>query len=126
MSAYLDTQVAVWLGTANLKRVSLAAREQMAKTDLLLSPVVLLEFEYLFEIKRTVIRAEDVLLKLEFELGLKVCKLDFSLIVGTAIYEKWTRDPFDRLIVAHAKANGFSPLISADLDIRQNYPRAVW
>jgi PIN domain nuclease of toxin-antitoxin system len=40
--------------------------------------------------------------------------------------EKWTRDPFDRLIVANAKANGFAWLISADEHIRNHYPRAVW
>jgi PIN domain nuclease of toxin-antitoxin system len=41
-----------------------------------------------------------------------------------ALDEKWTRDPFDRLIVANAK--GFAWLISADEAIRKHYPRAVW
>jgi PIN domain nuclease of toxin-antitoxin system len=36
---------------------------------------------------------------------------------------EWTRDPFDRLIVA--KANGFAWLISADESSRQHYPHAV-
>jgi PIN domain nuclease of toxin-antitoxin system len=56
----------------------------------------------------------------------QVCELEFSSIITTAAGEKWTRDPFDRMIVAHAKANGFAALVSADELIRKHYPRAVW
>ena len=38
----------------------------------------------------------------------------------------WTQDPFDRLIVAHAKANSEAMLITADTVIRKHYPRAIW
>ena len=37
-----------------------------------------------------------------------------------------TQDPFDRFIVAHAKANGFARLITNDEKIRANYSLAVW
>lgn len=37
----------------------------------------------------------------------------------------FTRDAFDRLIVAHAKLNN-NYLISKDTHIRQNYPNALW
>jgi len=63
---------------------------------------------------------------LEYELGLRVCDLSFSRVVDAARDDGWTRDPFDRLIVANAKANGLAYLISADEDIRKNYQRAVW
>ena len=126
MSAYLDTQVAVWLAQVKFQRLSIGAREQMEKTDLLLSPMALLELEYLYEIQRINLRAQDVQLKLQSELGVRICTLDFSSVVGVGIHENWTRDPFDRLIVANAKANAFSPLISADAKIRKHYPRAVW
>ena len=126
MSAYLDTQVAVWLSQGAMDRMSAAATRQMAETNLLLSPMALLELEYLYEIRRILLSAEAVRLKLEHELGVIVCQLDFAAITNAALNEKWTRDPFDRLIVANAKANGLSPLISADEEIRSNYPRAVW
>ncbi len=42
------------------------------------------------------------------------------------MHESWAREPFDRLIVAQAKVNGFAPLITADATIRKQYPRAVW
>jgi PIN domain nuclease of toxin-antitoxin system len=52
--------------------------------------------------------------------------LPFAVVASAALDEKWTRDPFDRLIVANAKANGFAWLISADEEIARHYPRTVW
>jgi PIN domain nuclease of toxin-antitoxin system len=37
----------------------------------------------------------------------------------------WTRDPFDRLIAAHAIVAN-APLITADAAIRENLPLATW
>jgi PIN domain nuclease of toxin-antitoxin system len=39
--------------------------------------------------------------------------------------QSWTRDPFDRLIVANALAND-APLITKDEEIRRNYSRSIW
>jgi PIN domain nuclease of toxin-antitoxin system len=126
LSSYLDTQVAVWIALGELDRLSPTATEHIRSTDLLISPTVLLELEYLYEIKRFTLRGQDIARKLEHEVGVRVCGLGFPEIVIVALEEKWTRDPFDRLIVAHAKANGLSPLISADKTIREQYLRAVW
>jgi len=127
VSAYLDTHVAVRLANSDLSLISQPALDTIAKTDLLISPMVLLELEYLFELKKeTRLTAEDIQRKLELELGVRVCPLNFRAITRVAAGEKWTRDPFDRIIVAHAKANGLSPLISADRLIMQNYPRCIW
>lgn len=127
MSAYLDTHIAVRLAQGELSHISQAAINVIAQTDLLISPMVLLELEYLFELKKeTRITADDIRRKLEYELGARVCSLSFEKITKIAAGEKWTRDPFDRIIVAHAKANGMSTLLSADLLILQHYPRAIW
>jgi PIN domain nuclease of toxin-antitoxin system len=85
-----------------------------------------LELEYLHELGRTKFRAGDLFSKVEFETNLRLCDLPFPAIASAALDEKWTRDPFDRLIVANAKANGFAWLISADETIRKNYPRTLW
>ena len=126
MSAYLDTHVAVWLAQGSLDRISPAAMDEMSRTDLLLSPVSLLELQYLYEIGRVLLSADDLRSKLGSELGVRVCGMDLASVCDVAIHEAWTRDPFDRLIVANAKANGLSPLVSADEDIRVNYVRTVW
>jgi PIN domain nuclease of toxin-antitoxin system len=88
--------------------------------------MVLIELEYLHEIGRVRLGARDVLRKLSQEIGLIVCDLSFPSVAEAALDEKWTRDPFDRAIVAQAKANGLALLISADEEIRQHYPRAIW
>jgi PIN domain nuclease of toxin-antitoxin system len=124
--AYLDTQVVVWLATGKLSRFSSNTRDLLEGADLLLSPVVLLELEYLYEARRIKLPARDIQRKLEQELGVRLCELPFATIAGAALDEKWSRDPFDRMIVANAKANGFAWLITADEEIRKHYPRTVW
>lgn len=127
MTAYLDTNVVVWLAQGSLNRISSKAQKAIqTATNLLLSPIVLVEFEYLHEVGKILIPATDIRVKLEHELGIHMCNLDFLTIVQMALNEKWTRDPFDRLIVAHAKSNGLSPLISADEEIRKRYSRTIW
>jgi PIN domain nuclease of toxin-antitoxin system len=124
--AYLDTNVVLRLGQGNLKRISSTARDVLQSADLFISPMVLIELEYLHEIGRVRLGARDVLRKLSQEIGLTVCDLSFPSVAEAALDEKWTRDPFDRAIVAQAKANGLALLISADEEIRQHYPRAIW
>jgi PIN domain nuclease of toxin-antitoxin system len=126
MIAYLDTNVVKWLVTLEHEQISRRAHKVLNTADLLVSPMVLLEIEYLNEIGRLRIGAAPILEKLQSEIGLKVCDKRFSDVVEKALTAKWTRDPFDRLIVAHAMMNGVAPLITSDEDIRANYPNAVW
>ena len=126
MSSYLDTHVAAWIALGQLDRLSTAATEHIRHSDLPISPAVLLEFEYLYETKRFTLPALDIARKLEHEIGVRVCRLEFSQVAIAGLQEKWTRDAFDRLIVANAKANVLSPLVTADRVIREQYPRAIW
>ena len=80
----------------------------------------------LYEIRRSALSSQDIEAKLKSEVGLGVCTLPFGDVIGSAMGEGWTRDPFDRLIVANAKAAGLAPLVTADENIRKNYIRAVW
>jgi PIN domain nuclease of toxin-antitoxin system len=88
--------------------------------------MVVLELELLYEIKRAKQSSRDMLRKLEHELGVRFCDLPFEEVANAALDEKWTRDPFDRMIVASAKLNGLAPLISSDQKIARHYPRTVW
>jgi PIN domain nuclease of toxin-antitoxin system len=126
VTSYLDTNVAVWLAQGDLGRLTSAAKAQLEASDLLISPMVLLELEYLYEVGRILLPARDLESKLAAELGVSVCQRDFLSIARAALDEKWTRDPFDRVIVANAKANGLSPLVSSDEEIRKHYTRALW
>jgi PIN domain nuclease of toxin-antitoxin system len=123
---YFDTQVAVWLAEANLGKISRKALSFIHNGDVRISPMAVVELQYLYEIRRIVVPPPEILLKLSAEIGLTVCDHPFPIIAETALGEGWTRDPFDRLIVSHAKANGHSPLLSSDETIQKNYIKAVW
>ena len=84
------------------------------------------ELQYLCEIRRIIVSPPEILMKLNVEIGLTVCDYPFPIIAEIALGEGWTRDPFDRIIVAHAKANGVAPLLTKDELILANYPNARW
>lgn len=125
MIAYLDTHAAMRLAHGRA-RVGRDAAQLIQRADLLISPMVLVELEYLHEIGRLTLPAKDILRKMEHEVGLRQCDLPFADVARAAIDEKWTRDPFDRIIVAQARLNGLAPLISSDEEIIERYPRTIW
>ncbi len=126
MIAYLDTQVMVWLCQKQLDKLTPKASTAIEESDLLISPMVLLELQYLYEIKRIIHPPQVLLNQLESQIGLGLCNHPFPAVVQAALFETWTRDPFDRVIVAHAKSNGYAPLVTGDSKIRENYARTVW
>ena len=106
---YLDTYTAVCLYAGNIGALSSAAKAAIEDDDdLLISPMVLLELHYLRERKRVVRDSwRDITMALEVDWGVHVCQHPFAPIAATAADRvTWTADPFDRLIVAHAMANG--------------------
>lgn len=121
---YLDTHAVVWMHKAQLDWLSPTARRAAEMDDLFLSPMAILELQMLFEKKRVRYQAERFVNDLIVTLGLQVCNLPFETIARQALEETWTRDPFDRLIVAHARAND-APLLTADRVIRKHYRRAI-
>lgn len=122
---YLDTHVLVALYAGELEKLGRAGREALSQGDPTVSPAAILELELLHEIRRLKISASTLISGLGEQIGLRVCDLPFSTIVHYALTEKWGRDPFDRLIVANAKANG-APLVTKDERIRRHYSRAIW
>jgi PIN domain nuclease of toxin-antitoxin system len=122
---YLDTHVVAWLYGGELLKISQTAFDAIQKGDPVISPIVILELQYLFEIGRATAPASKVVADLSRTTGLSVCDLPFAAVIESALAEKWVRDPFDRLIVAHASAND-APLITKDQKIRKHYKRAIW
>ena len=126
MNAYLDTNVVFYLIHGDLKRITQRAQQALERYDLLVSPMVMLELDYLYEVKRIVATGEVILAELYQSIDLRLCSLPFDRIVRTAAKEGWTRDTFDRLIVSNAKANDNAPLISSDALIASHYPKTIW
>jgi len=62
---------------------------------------------------------------LSTRIGLNICQRNFNSIITQALTINWTRDPFDRLIVAYALIN-HDILITKDNNILGNYKYAKW
>ena len=126
MPLYLDTHVLAWLYQDGATRLSPRGADAIERADVLLaSPIVELELTYLQEIGRITCDAATILDSLRRDLELDTCRLPFASVVGAALAQTWTRDPFDRLIVAQA-AHGQKPLLTADTNLREHYPLAFW
>ena len=122
---YLDTHVVVWLFAGRIALFPTAARGLLETNDLYVSPIVVLEIEYLFEIRRISQPCSTVLESLQREVGLRVCDLPFPRVIEAARKQTWTRDPFDRIVVGQAALRG-APLLTSDLSIRHHYASATW
>lgn len=122
---FLDTHAIVWLYNKDLDRFGSESLELLEKESLYISPAVLLELEYLFEIGRIREKGRTITEYLAERIGLETDPLSFLPISERACTMKWTRDPFDRLITAQAEFHG-SVLLTKDRTIAENYPRALW
>jgi PIN domain nuclease of toxin-antitoxin system len=122
---YLDTHAVVWLYAGLVDQFRNRAKTLLNEQDLLISPMVRLELRYMYEIGR--VAADDVAITADLaqRIGLRVCGKPFEAIVTRATTLTWTRDPFARIIVAHA-ALGNHYLLSKDRMILQHYPHAIW
>ena len=120
----IDTHIAVAMyqgNTAGLSRKALAAID---RESLSISPAVLLELELLHEIGRLKHGAVAIARYLADELAIPCASERFVDIAFRALPLAYTRDPFDRLIVAHADLLQ-APLITLDQNLRQNYALAL-
>ena len=122
---YLDTHVVVWLYAGLTGRFSASAHSLINKHDLYISPIVRLELQYLAEIERITAQPEVIVDDLVERVGLQICDQPFDRVVTHALAQTWTRDPFDRLIVANASVKD-AFLLSKDEQIRANYDGAKW
>jgi PIN domain nuclease of toxin-antitoxin system len=122
---YLDTHVVVWLYAGRVDLIPPFATALIDGNDLRISPIVALELQYLYEVKRVTRTAADVLGTLSSAIGLQWCDLPFADVASAACAETWTRDPFDRIIVAQARIRA-EPLLTKDRTIRRRYGKAMW
>jgi PIN domain nuclease of toxin-antitoxin system len=122
---YLDTHVVVWLYAGEHGRLARTARRSIETESLLISPGLLLELALLEETGRIKVRAQAIIAELKESLALSICDLPFTEVAVVSLQQKWTRDPFDRLIVAQAVVRG-ARLITKDRLIRRHFKDVVW
>ncbi|MBF0278479.1 MAG: PIN domain-containing protein [SAR324 cluster bacterium] len=122
---YLDTHVVVWLYAGEVEKLSTKVCNLINEHEIYISPIVRLELQYLYEIQRVTERVNEIVADLSDRIGLKIGDDSFNKIVGSTLDLSWTRDPFDRIIVANAALNS-STLLTKDQNILENYERATW
>jgi len=121
---HLDTHIAIWLFSGEWSsRLKIKARK-LEKYLLQVSPIVEMEMQFLYEIKRINYSGTRILRELIDTIGLTISPAPFCDIIRQSHLESWTRDPFDRIIVANAKLDG-ARLLSADRRILVNFPKAI-
>jgi PIN domain nuclease of toxin-antitoxin system len=122
---YLDTHIVVWLYAGLLGKFNQSVKTILNENEILISPIVRLELQFLYEIGRVIVPANAIVADLSDRIGIRVCEKDFNAVVSQAMTFTWTRDPFDRVIVANARLNE-NILISKDQNILEHYAHARW
>ena len=122
---YLDTHVVVWLYAGDIDRFPPGVQRLIESNEIYVSPAVILELQFLKEIKRLTVESILIIENLSASIGVKICEHSFVDIIRASLTQTWTRDPFDRLIVGNAALNG-NILITKDSIIRDNYEYAYW
>jgi PIN domain nuclease of toxin-antitoxin system len=122
---HLDTHAVAWLYAGDLARFPQPVCEVLEAEDLVVSPIVELELQLLYEIRRIADPGRTILDDLMARVGLQMSNAPFHRVVAAAGKLDWTRDPFDRLIVGQAMADA-ARLVTRDRVIREHYRAALW
>lgn len=122
---FIDTHILLWMASNGIKNLTATARKSMDGIILKISPMSVLELHYLYEIKRIPVKPYDMLDRFKQFLHIEISKSDFTEVCEIANGIGWTRDTFDRIIVAEATLHK-AKLVTADEKILKHYKRAVW
>jgi len=118
---YLDTHIVVWLRQKELEKFSKRALDAIENAHtLLISPMVMMELKYLQEIGRLTDTPYNILGDLNAMIDLRVDEVEMFEVIKKSLSLEWTRDPFDRLIVANAMVRDY-PLLTKDEKILTYY-----
>ncbi|WP_271085482.1 PIN domain-containing protein [Brevundimonas sp. NIBR11] len=124
----MDTQIVVWIFNGSGHRLSKRAAAAISRSpSLCISPLVAMEIDMLIERGRVDAPDLDAVISEIAESFGPVIQSQASLsdIVAKSLTIGWTRDPFDRLIVANAMADR-TKLVTSDEKIRAHFKDAVW
>lgn len=122
---FLDTNATIWLYQGELEKFSESIKHDLESNDLFISPLVKLELQYLYEIKRIHEKATKVTTALYETIGLQIHNVPLNVLIERCLSESWTRDPFDRMITAHARMEN-AYLVTRDETIRAHYDKSIW
>ena len=92
--AFLDTHILVWLYAGEVNLISKAARKLIEQIPLIVSPMALLEVDYLCEIKKITVGGRKLFEELRLVLPIEQANDPFGDIVAKASDLSCTKNPF--------------------------------
>lgn len=125
MKINLDTHIVLWLYDKLEEKFNTRIKKLIDQNILAISPIIRLELQFLKEINRVNEEANVIIDYLSERIGLEIEDIAFDIIMKATTKIIWTRDPFDRIIVATSQVKN-STLITADQNILDNYQNAIW
>jgi PIN domain nuclease of toxin-antitoxin system len=123
---YLDTHIVVWLYAGLLDKFTPKAKTGIDDNNVVISQFVRLELQYLYEIGRIKAKPDKIIGALASEIDLRISECPLNHIIEKALSINWTRDVFDRLLVAETMRDQSLLLITADKKIREKFTQALW
>ena len=123
---YLDTHIVAWLYAGLLDKFTPKAKACIDDNNIVISQFVRLELQYLYEIGRIKIKPDKIIGNLAREIDLKMSEYPLNDIIEEALKINWTRDVFDRLLVAETMRDQSLLLITADKKILEKFTQALW
>lgn len=122
---FIDTHVAIWLYSGLFDRFEKPTIKILETSPLLISPILTLELQYLKEIGRISHPPQSIINELKNTLDLKIDNLPLESTIDAALKLTWTRDPFDRIMVATAIARNYK-FLTKDKTILDFCSFAFW
>jgi PIN domain nuclease of toxin-antitoxin system len=125
MKAFLDTHAVIFLWEGRTEVFGAGSRELLEQSVLLVSPLVRLEMGFLKEVGKLKVEPDQILGSLTSDYGAILTDDSLDALIPLAMPLSWTRDPFDRLLVATALLHQ-APLVTRDSRSHEHFPGAVW
>lgn len=116
---FIDTHIPAWLYNGDMDCFTPKCVRTLNSHDIYISPICTWELSYVQKIGKITKGPRDIIVFLGNSIDLRMDDVLLSKFMKLAIDGKWTRDSFDRLIVAHAKKRN-AVLISADRTIAKH------
>lgn len=121
-SALIDTHILLWILSKSDRIKNIRWIDNFPY--LTVSPVSLLEMKFLVECGKIDLEFEEIVTRLKKDPSFDIDDIGLDEICAAAFSLSWTRDPFDRLLVAHSQARNI-PLGTCDRLIKQYYSHTL-
>ena len=114
----LDTHFLIWLALESKRLAEFPWVERHRPWGI--SPVSFLEIQFLAEIGRLSVRNPEFTRTVMEDPRFTVDDIPLATVIRHALGLTWTRDPFDRMLVAHSLARRV-PFCTTDREIRRHH-----